>query len=85
MKLRRISDFQHKFSFLSATENLEAFHTRFLESDLGKNYKAIPWNSLVKNFGIKENPLGSKMLFSPRGRIGLMILKQVHRMHKKFL
>lgn len=47
----------------------------FLESDLGEIYQAIPWDSLVKNFGIRENTLGSKMLFSPRDRIGLMILK----------
>ncbi len=75
MKLQRISDFEHYFSFLSHTENLEAFHSRFLESDLGKIYQAIPWESLVKSFGISEKPAGSKMLFSPKGRIGLMILK----------
>ena len=75
MKLQRISEFQHRFSFLSAEENLEAFHSRFLKSDLGKIYQSIPWDSLVESFGIKENSIGSKMLFSPKGRIGLMILK----------
>ncbi len=75
MKLQRISNFQHEFSFLSAKENLDAFHTRFLESDLGKIYQSIPWGSFVEKLGVKENSLGSKMLFSPRGRIGLMILK----------
>lgn len=75
MKLQRISDFQHHFSFLSATEHLEIFHSRFLESDLGKIYQAIPWDSLVENFKIREKSTGSKMLFSPKGRIGLMLLK----------
>lgn len=75
MKIQRISEFQHHFSFLSASENLEAFHSRFLESDLGKIYQAIPWESIVEKFGITEKPLGSKMRFSPKGRIGLMLLK----------
>jgi len=75
MKLRRISDFQHEFSFLSSSENLDAFYTRFLESDLGKIYQALPWDSLVETFELIEKPTGSKMLFSPKGRIGLMILK----------
>ena len=75
MKLQRISDFQHHFSFLSTSENLAAFHSRFLESDLGKIHQAIPWASLVESFGITEKSVGSKMLFSPKGRIGLMILK----------
>ena len=75
MKLQRISEFQHEFSFLSAIENFEAFYARFLQSDLGKIHQAIPWESLVKTFQIEEKTLGSKMLFSPKGRIGLMILK----------
>lgn len=75
MKLQRISDFQHRFSFLSSTENLALYRSRFLESDLGKIYQAIPWDSLVESLSITEKSLGSKMLFSPKGRIGLMILK----------
>ncbi|WP_010181872.1 transposase [Aquimarina agarilytica] len=75
MKIQRISDFQHEFSFLSAQENLSSFYTRFLESDLGKIYVSIPWDSLVESLQIKEKPSGSKMLFSPRGRIALMLLK----------
>ena len=47
MKLQRISEFQHEFSFLSSTENFDAYYARFLESDLGKIYLAIPWQFLV--------------------------------------
>jgi len=75
MKIQRISEFQHEFSLLSSTENFNAYYTRFLKSDLGKIYLAIPWESLVKNLKISEKARGSKMLFSPRGRIALMILK----------
>ncbi len=75
MKLQRISDFQHSFSFLSATENFDAFYARFLESDLGKIYQAIPWEALVENLSVSEKATGSKMLFSPKGRIALMLLK----------
>ncbi|PQV44172.1 transposase-like protein DUF772 [Jejuia pallidilutea] len=75
MKLQRINDFQHSFSFLSSAENLDAFYARFLESDLGKIHSAIPWRSLVNNLEIKEKAAGSKMLFSPKGRIALMFLK----------
>lgn len=75
MKLQRISDFQHSFSFLSSSENLDAFYARFLESDLGKIHMAIPWDALVEHLQVKEKSKGSKMLFSPKGRIALMLLK----------
>ncbi len=75
MKLRRISEFQHKFSFLSSSENFDLYYARFLESDLGKIYLAIPWSDLVTYFCLKESTKGAKMSFSPRGRIALMFLK----------
>jgi hypothetical protein len=75
MKIRRISEFQHEFSFLSSSENFDAYYARFLESDLGKIYIAIPWSDLVKDFGLKESSVGAKMSFSPKGRIALMLLK----------
>ena len=75
MKIQRISEFQHRFSFLSCVENFDAYYARFLESDLGKIYVAIPWSDLVKDFGLKESSKGAKMSFSPRGRIALMFLK----------
>lgn len=54
MKIQRISEFQHTFSFLSSVENFDAYYARFLESDLGKIYVAIPWSDVVKDFGLKE-------------------------------
>ncbi|MDD7885361.1 hypothetical protein [Flavivirga sp. 57AJ16] len=75
MVLLRISEFQHSFSFLSATESFDAYYARFLQSDLGKIHLAIPWKSLVEKMRISEKATGSKMLFSPKGRIALMLLK----------
>ncbi|WP_170164617.1 transposase [Sinomicrobium pectinilyticum] len=75
MKLQRISELQHSFSFLSSTEQLAAYRVRFFESDLGKIYQAIPWDDLVKTFGLKESGKGTRFQFSPRGRLALMFLK----------
>ncbi|WP_299064821.1 transposase, partial [uncultured Polaribacter sp.] len=74
-KIRRISDFQHEFSFLSATENYTLYFNQFLNSDLGKIYAAIPWYDLVTNFKITESPKGTKNYFSPKGKLALMFLK----------
>ncbi|MDD7885485.1 DDE transposase [Flavivirga sp. 57AJ16] len=60
---------------MTFSEHFDAYYARFLESDLGKIHLAIPWDDLVKGFGLKESVKGAKMLFSPRGRIGLMFLK----------
>lgn len=74
-KIRRISDLQHEFSFLTPSENFDAYFTAFLSSDLGKIYTAIPWDDLVKVFKLKESVKGTKDYFSPRGKLALMFLK----------
>tara|TARA_R110002072_G_scaffold278732_1_gene440584 strand:- start:610 stop:1968 length:1359 start_codon:yes stop_codon:yes gene_type:complete len=74
-KIRRISDFQHEFSFLSAIENYTLYFNQFLCSDLGKIYAAIPWDDLVTDFKITESPKGTKNYFSPKGKLALMFLK----------
>ena len=75
LKIQRISGLQHEFSFLSSTEQLDAFYSRFLESDLGKIHTAIPWNALVTEFNIKTAHKGPNCYFSPKGKIALMFLK----------
>lgn len=74
-KIRRIRDFQHSFSFSSQQEQFGAFFDRFLESDLGKIYRAVPWEDTVAALGIKEAKKGPKSIFSPKGKIALMFLK----------
>ena len=74
-KIRRIFEFQHEFSFLSASENFQLYFNQFLLSDLGKIYSAIPWDALVSIFKIKESIKGTKNYFSPKGKLALMFLK----------
>lgn len=75
MKIQRISDLQTRLSLFSISENYTLFYERFLQSDLGKIYVAIPWDDLIAPFNIKEHKLGRNMLFSPKGRLALMFLK----------
>ncbi len=74
-KIQKISELQPTLSLFSISENYDLFYPRFLESDLGKIYQSIPWEDLVSAFGLKEKYLGRKTLFSPKGRIALMFLK----------
>ncbi len=74
-KIQRISGLQHEFSFLNPSDNFNAYFNRFLESDLGKIYTAIPWDNLVSVFKIKEKIKGTKNYFSPKGKLALMFLK----------
>ncbi len=74
-KVQRISDLQHTFSFFNSSENFDLFYDRFLETDLGKIYRSIPWINLVKDFDLKESNKGTKNIFSPSGKIALMFLK----------
>jgi len=74
-KIQRISNFQHQFSFLNSEENFLQYYNRFLSSDLGKIYTAIPFDSLIKEFKLKEHAKGSKSIFSPKGKLALMFLK----------
>jgi len=74
-KIQRISDLQYEFSFLNPSDNFNAYFNRFLSSDLGKIYTAIPWDNLVLVFKIKESFKGTKNYFSPKGKLALMFLK----------
>jgi len=74
-KIRRISEFQHTFSFKSQTEEFAIFFERFLQGDLGMIYQGIPWNELVKTFGLKSAKKGPATIFSLKGKLALMFLK----------
>src|SRR5690606_8603932 len=74
-KLRRLSGFQHTFTFSSQTEQSDVFYSRFLESDLGKIYLAVPWDELVRSFDLEESKKGPRSIFSAKGRLALMFLK----------
>ena len=74
-KIRRIHDFQHSFTFSSQSEQFDTYYARFLESDLGKIYIAVPWDEIVGAFGLKEYKKGPRSLFSSKGKLALMFLK----------
>jgi hypothetical protein len=74
-KIRNISRLQHSLKFQSPEENFEMIRSNFLESNLGKIYQSIPWDELVRSFGLKESSKGPECIFSPRGKIALMFLK----------
>src|SRR5690606_7398756 len=74
-KIRRIHDFQHSFSFSSQEEQFDAFYARFLEGDLGKIYVAVPWDELVTAFKLGESKKGPRSIFSAKGKLALMFLK----------
>lgn len=75
MKLRRISGFQKQICFSDLDSNFEAHLSSFYKTDLGKIYKALPWDDLVKVFALKDHNKGPSCIFSPRGKIALMFLK----------
>ncbi len=59
----------------SQSEQFDVFYDRFLMSDLGKIYLAFPWSELVRSFGLKESKKGPTCIFSPKGKLALMLLK----------
>ena len=75
MKILRFSDFQTSLPFSISANNRDQYLSAFLSTDLGKIYQAIPWQDLVKSFGLKPNKKGRRSIFSPKGKIGLMLLK----------
>lgn len=75
LKIQRLSEFQHTFLFSNQTERFDEFYDRFLQSDLGKIHQAIPWVSLVSSFDLSDAVKGPNSIFSPKGKIALMILK----------
>lgn len=74
-KIRRFSNFQHRFSFTSATEEFDLFYDRFLQGELGRIYSAIPWDTLVDTFGLADGKKGPVSTFGPQGKLALMFLK----------
>lgn len=75
MKIQKISQFQKKLQLFSIEENFQRVYERFLQSDLGKIYQAIPWDTLANAINIRSNKKGPCSIFSPQGKLALMFLK----------
>ena len=75
MKVRRITDFQTRISFPNFDRHYDKYLQTFESTQLGQIYEALPWMELVQVFGLKKNKKGPDTIFSPRGKIALMFLK----------
>ena len=75
MKVQRISGFQSALQFNSPQEQLNRYYQRFEQSDLGKIHRAVPWYDLVKTLGLRPARKGPGSIFSAKGKIALMFLK----------
>jgi len=74
-KLHRIFESTPEIAFISPQREFGLYWDSFLESELGKIYQAIPWESLVKSLNLKEKRKGRTSQFSPQGQLALMFLK----------
>jgi|LakMenEpi13Sep09_1017268.scaffolds.fasta_scaffold01199_2 hypothetical protein len=77
-KLQRLSDFQHELPFNVINNNFDTFYEQFLKTELGKIYLATPFLELSRTFNLKDSKKGSSSIFSPKGKIGLMMLKNYY-------
>ena len=75
MKIRRISDFQSRISFPNFDNHYNKYLESFDSTQLGQIHQALPWTDLVQALGLKKNKKGPSSIFSPRGKIALMFLK----------
>lgn len=75
MKVQRIFGFQSTLAIISPQEQFHSYYQRFEQSDLGKIHRAIPWDDLVKVLGLKPGKKGPSSIFSSKGKIALMFLK----------
>ena len=55
--------------------DLSEYWSAFLASELGQIYASIPWSELVWSLGLSESEKGRDSIFSPRGKVALMFLK----------
>jgi len=75
MKVRRISEFQARIDFPNFDSNYKKHLNAFKTSSLGQIHSAIPWDNLIREFTIKVYKKGPESIFSPRGKLALMFLK----------
>ncbi len=59
----------------SIEDNFNLLYDQFLDTDLGKIFIAIPWEELIRSFKLNESKKGPNCIFSPQGKLALMVLK----------
>lgn len=75
MKIRRFSDFQSRLIFPNFDNHYKKYFSSFATTELGMIYGALPWQELVASLAIEESKKGPECIFSPRGKVALMFLK----------
>ncbi len=84
-KIRKIFSSTTPLNFNSKEQDFELYWESFKKSKLGRIYNSIPWDGLVKEFGLKEHNKGRSSTFSPQGKIALQFLKSYTRLSDKML
>jgi len=75
MKIRRIFDFQARICFPNFDNHYDKYLESFRSTNLGLIHQVLPWPDLVKALGLKNNKEAPDSLFSLKGKIALMFLK----------
>ena len=74
-KIKRFSRYQQELPLINIQDKIQLLYKRFDASDLGKMYKALPVEEIVKKFKLKQNRKGRDATFTPAGKIRLEFLK----------
>ena len=74
-KIRKIFGSTAPLNFNSKEQDFNLYWESFKKSRLGKVYEKIPWDDLVKVFGLRENNKGRTSTFTPQGKVALQFLK----------
>jgi hypothetical protein len=74
-KIRKIFGTSAPLNFNSKEQDFGLYWDSFKKSKLGQIYDSIPWDGLVKEFGLKQHHKGRSPVFSPQGKIALQFLK----------
>ena len=84
-KIRKIFGSTAPLNFNSKEQNFEIYWNSFKKSRLGEVYDIIPWDKLIREFGLKEHHKGRSPVFSPQGKIALQFLKPYTKLSDKML
>lgn len=73
-KIRNISEIHPTFGF-TEFDILEKYRKSFNASELGRLHAVFPFADMAKGMGLSGHRLGRRNIFSPSGKIALMVLK----------
>ena len=74
VKIRKISRLEPTLSF-TEFDIYQAYKSSFASSELGRLYSIFPFKAFCQSIGLESSRLGRPSLFSPEGKVGLMLLK----------